>query len=199
MRNHRPLAVWVIGLTFVLGAGVRAYAKNARTLHVSSDALLNGKQLKEGEYKVQWETHSPSVTVTFLKGKHEMLTANGRWEDRDMVAPGDTIVYDTNSDGSMKVLEIRLAGSRKAIVFGESGPQSQVTQPGAQNAKLGTSNAPADEARLARIQFVGKPTVRMPTQNLSSNGQAWAPPLFNFAQPVSLAQDRPAPPRASRW
>ena len=124
MRNIRPLAVWAIGLALVLGAGVRAYAKNARTFHLDSDAFLNGKQLKEGDYRVQWESHSPTVTVTFLQGKHEVLTANGRWEDRNSVALGDTIVYDTNPDGSRKVLEIRLAGSREAIVFGESSPQS---------------------------------------------------------------------------
>jgi hypothetical protein len=124
MRNKRPLAVWVIGLAFLLGAGVRAYGKNARTFHLHHDALLNGQQLKEGEYKVQWESHNPTVTVTFLQGKHEVLTANGRWENRNSVADGNTIVYETNSDGSRKVLEIRLAGSREAIVFGESSPQS---------------------------------------------------------------------------
>jgi hypothetical protein len=107
-------------LAFVLAIGVFAFAKDARSLHLNFDALLNGKELRQGDYRVQWESHSPQVTVSFLQGKNTVATAEGRWVDRDMTSPSNTVVYDTNPNGSRTILEIRLAGLKQAIVFGEA-------------------------------------------------------------------------------
>lgn len=139
------------------------------------------------------------MTVTFLHGKQETATANGRWEDRDKAAPGNTIVYDTKPDGSWSVREIRLAGSRQVIVFDNSSPQSQVVKPGTQTAKLVTTNRLSDAAKLSRIRFVGKPDAHPRTQDRGVFDPTWAQPVFNFMQPVMPPNSDRAEPRHSPW
>lgn len=125
MPSKKSLVTSIVGLAFVLVIAVPAFAKNARSIHLGSDAFLNGNQLKEGDYKVQWESHSPEVSVTFSQKKSIVAAAQGRWVDRGVTYSSNTVVYDTNPDGSRTILEIRLAGLKQAIVFGEAASSSQ--------------------------------------------------------------------------
>ena len=114
-----------VTVAILLMATLSAVARNARTLKVAYSASLSGKELAAGEYNVAWETHSPSATVTFTQKKQVVATVEGKWVDRDTKYPANAVVYSTNPDGSRTILEIRFAGLKGALVFGQESTPSQ--------------------------------------------------------------------------
>jgi len=113
-----------VTLAILLMAALSAVAQNTRTLKVPYAASLNGKQLAAGEYTVTWATHSPEATVNFVQKKAVVVTAEGKWVDRDTKYQANAVVYSNNSDGSRTILEVRFAGMKGALVFGEESPRS---------------------------------------------------------------------------
>jgi hypothetical protein len=113
-----------VTLGILLMAALSAVAQNARTLKVPYSASLKGKQLAAGEYKVTWQTHSPEATVNFMQKKAVVATVEGKWVDRDTKYEANAVVYSNNPDGSRTILEVRFAGLKGALVFGEESPQS---------------------------------------------------------------------------
>ena len=97
-----------------------ALAKNSRTVAFGYPATLNGTPIAAGHYEVSWQTHSPEATVTIADGKRVVVAANGRWEERKTKYENNAVVYDTKSDGSRVIIEIRFAGLAGALVFGDT-------------------------------------------------------------------------------
>ena len=46
-----------------------------------------------------------------------MVTAMGKWVERDTMYKADALVYSNNADGSHTLIEIRFAGSKQALIF----------------------------------------------------------------------------------
>ena len=113
-----------VTLAILLMAALSAVAQNARTLKLPYSASVNGKQLAAGEYKVTWETHSPEATVNFAQKKEVVATVQGKWVDRDTKYEANAVVYSNNPDGSRTIMEVRFAGLKGALVFGEESPKS---------------------------------------------------------------------------
>ena len=111
-------------LAILLMATLSAVAQNARTLKLPYSASVNGKQLAAGEYKVTWETHSPEATVNFAQKREVVATVEGKWVDRDTKYEANSVVYSMNPDGSRTIMEVRFAGLKGALVFGEESPKS---------------------------------------------------------------------------
>jgi uncharacterized protein YfaP (DUF2135 family) len=124
MKLGRSVGRLTVTLAILLMAALSAVAQNARTLKVPYSASLKGKQLAAGEYKVTWQTHSPEATVNFMQKKAVVATVEGKWVDRDTKYEANAVVYSNNPDGSRTILEVRFAGLKGALVFGEESPQS---------------------------------------------------------------------------
>src|SRR5271157_87646 len=124
MKLGRSVGRLTVTLAILLMAALSAVAQNARTLKVPYSASLKGKQLAAGEYKVTWQTHSPEATVNFMQKKAVVATVQGKWVDRDTKYEANAVVYSNNPDGSRTILEVRFAGLKGALVFGEESPQS---------------------------------------------------------------------------
>ena len=118
MARHGHWTKGVLVMFFM--AIAPAFAKNSRNLSFASPATLNGTPIPAGDYQVTWQTHSPEATVTIANGKRLVIAANGRWEERNIAYESSAVVYDMKSDGSRAIVEIRFAGLRGALVFGES-------------------------------------------------------------------------------
>src|SRR6266404_2226009 len=119
MARTEQFTKGVLVLALLVCASAAAFAKNSRGLTLNSAATLNGTSLAAGEYSVKWQTHSPEATVT-LTGKnsnHSATTVEGRWEERNAKYENDEVVFDTKSDGSRAIIEIRFAGLKGALVF----------------------------------------------------------------------------------
>jgi len=78
---------------------------------------LNGNKLPAGFYEISWVTYSPEATVTFVRAGQVMVTAMGKFVERDTKSRADVLVYSNNADGSHTLLEIRFAGRKQALVF----------------------------------------------------------------------------------
>ncbi len=118
LQGHFKKVSMVVAM--LVFASVSALAKNSKTLRIAYDATLNGTRIPAGYYEVTWQTHSPEATVTLADSKRVVVSTNGRWEARNIKYENNAVVYDTNDDGSRTILEIRFAGLKGALVFGES-------------------------------------------------------------------------------
>jgi len=119
MDIRRYLGTSILSLGLLLAFGIPGLAKNSRTLDLGHEAVLSGKTLPAGKYVVKWEAHSPQVTVEFAQHHKVVLSAGGRVEDRGKTYDSNMVVYDTASDGSMTISEIRFAGSSEVLVFNQ--------------------------------------------------------------------------------
>jgi hypothetical protein len=108
---------WGLLIFVVLALNLSAWANNGRTLPFRTEVILNGSKLPSGFYEISWVSHSPEATVTFVKAGQVMVTAMGRWVERDAKYRADALVYTNNPDGSHTLLEIRFAGRKQALVF----------------------------------------------------------------------------------
>src|SRR5438552_3511162 len=119
MKARRTYATLIATLLAVGSVGsTPSLARDSRYLKVAYSAVLNGKEIPAGEYRVSWKTHSPEATIAFARGGEVMLTVEGRWTDRQVRYERNTVVYNLNPDGSRTILEIRFAGLRSVLVFG---------------------------------------------------------------------------------
>ena len=94
--------------TFALAAASAAESHRV-TLH--SPAVLNGQELKAGDYRLELD----GAKAVLKKGK-EVATANVRVESADQKYASTAVRYATG-DGKNNINEIRLGGTRTRIVF----------------------------------------------------------------------------------
>lgn len=123
MNLKKTLSVSIVAMSLFVAAGFAAGAaaqpKDAGNLILRYDAMIAGTHLTGGKYKIQWKTHSPEATVTFLHGSKVVATAEGKVVDRGTKYDSNQVVYDQNADGTRVVSEIRFGGSSEVIVFKE--------------------------------------------------------------------------------
>ena len=108
-----------LSVGLLLAASIPGLAKNSHTVTLGHNAVLSGTSLAAGRYSIRWETHSPEATVQFVQHHKVVLTAEGRVEQRDKKYERNAVVYNTAPDGTMSLLELRFAGSRKVLVFNQ--------------------------------------------------------------------------------
>ena len=113
-----PVRGLILGLTLLV-AGATAFAKDSRSLNIPNAASVGGKQIEAGRYDIGWEEGSPETTVTLSKGKTVVATLRGTIVEGDRKHDRNMVVYVGNPDGSLTISEIRFAGSKTAIVFGQ--------------------------------------------------------------------------------
>jgi len=116
----RLVPVIVVAGLIATSAFAKNGAKSEKKVTLSQTAALNGVAIPAGSYNVTWSAESGDPTVTFVKGKEAVATAQARWVDRDTKYEQNQVLYSNNSDGSRTIIEIRFAGMNRALVFGDS-------------------------------------------------------------------------------
>jgi hypothetical protein len=119
MDIRKYLGTSILAAALLLASGIPGLAKNSRTVALTHDAVLSGKTLPAGKYVVQWEAHSPQAAVEFAQGHKVVLSTEGRFEDRGKKYNSNMVVYDSASDGTSTISEIRFAGSSEVLVFNQ--------------------------------------------------------------------------------
>ena len=117
MSIRKYLGASILSVTLLLACSIPIFAKNSRTVALTHDAVLSGKTLPAGTYVVEWQAHSPQATVEFIQDHKVVFTAAGKLEDRGKKYYPNQVVYDTASDGTNSIFEIRFAGSSEVLVF----------------------------------------------------------------------------------
>ncbi len=118
MRSFRSF-VSILALAVAILPAIPAFAKNARSILLPSNVVLNGTHLESGRYTIRWESHSPTLTVSIVQGKKTVATASATMVERGEAYPTNEVVTNSASDGTQVLKEIRFAGSRQVIVFSE--------------------------------------------------------------------------------
>ena len=119
MNIRKCLGTSVLSVALLLASGIPALATHSATVTLSHDLVLNGTSLPGGQYTVWWETNSSGATIEFVQHHKVVLSTEGRVEERSKGYDHDAVVYNTASDGTMSLVEIRFAYSNKVLVFNQ--------------------------------------------------------------------------------
>jgi len=119
MGIRRHLWTLILPVALFAASGIPGLAKDSRTVALTHDTVLNGTTLPAGRYLVQWKAHSPRATVEFAHGRKVVFTTECRLEDRSKKYTSSTVLYDTASNGTVTLSEIRFAGSSQVLVFSQ--------------------------------------------------------------------------------
>lgn len=119
MTLKKILQLTMIALAFTIAVGAQAKAKDSRNVVLRYDATVAGSHLASGSYNVQWQTHSPGATVSFMQGSNVVATAEGKVTDRGRKYSSSEVVYDEAANGARAILEIRFKGSSEVIEFNQ--------------------------------------------------------------------------------
>jgi hypothetical protein len=117
MRKYLGTSVLSVGL--LLASGIPALAKEARTVTLFHDVVLNGTVLRAGKCSVEWQTHSPEATVEIVRHHKVVVATEGRVEERPTTYNRDAVVYNTASNGTVSIIEFRFAGSKTVLVLNQ--------------------------------------------------------------------------------
>jgi hypothetical protein len=82
---------------------------------------LNGAQVPAGTYELTWETQGSAARATLWKDGRFVATAPGAWVKSGFRYSEDAALLRVNPEGSKSLVEIRIAGTARAIVFDPAG------------------------------------------------------------------------------
>jgi len=119
MDIRKYLGTSILSLALLLAAGIPGLAKDSRTVTLNHDAVLSGTTLPAGRYVIRWEAQSPRATVEFARDHKVVLSTECKFEDRGKKYTSNMVVYDTGSNGTSTINEIRFAGSSEVLVFNQ--------------------------------------------------------------------------------
>jgi hypothetical protein len=129
MRDRRPdhgenmkRNIVVFTALILLAASIPAHAKKnpPRAFQLRDVVTLNGAQVPAGIYQLTWETHGSTARVTLSKDGKFVATAEGISVRSGVKYLEDEALLRVNSDGTRSLIEIRMAGASRAIVFNHS-------------------------------------------------------------------------------
>ena len=116
---RRSLSVVIFALFCTIAVGAQAQAKDSSKMDLHLDATVAGSHLASGSYTVQWQTHSPEATVSFLRGNKVVAEAEGKVTDRGSKYKSNEVVFSENVSGARTIMEIRFKGSSEVIEFNQ--------------------------------------------------------------------------------
>lgn len=108
----------VMGFALLLASS--AFAATKGHLALQGPTLVNGTQLKAGEYNVQWEGTGPDVEVSILQGKKVLAKATAKIVELKARAQNDSAVVNNNTDGTSSLSEVHFAGKTTALELSQS-------------------------------------------------------------------------------
>ncbi len=117
MRLRRIAQLTVFALAITAAVGAQAKSKDLKNMVLNYNATVGGTHLASGNYSVQWQTHSPEATVTFLHDGKAVGTAEGKLVDRGTKFSSDSVMYDELPGGGRAIREIRFKGSSEVLEF----------------------------------------------------------------------------------
>jgi len=106
-------------LQTVLATTLCARPDHARLLYFPLPILVNGAEVPKGIYEITWETHELSALVTLSKNGGFVAGGKGTWVKQGTKYLENALLLRVNPDGTRSLVEIRLAGSKKTIVFAD--------------------------------------------------------------------------------
>jgi hypothetical protein len=107
-------------ILLVVLVAASAFAKNGKQVTLNQAADVNGATLVPGSYHVTWSAPGGDPTVSFMKGKLTVASAQAKWVDRGIKYQSDAVIYSNEGNGASHIIEIRFAGMAQALVFSDA-------------------------------------------------------------------------------
>jgi hypothetical protein len=111
------VAALIVLVLLVASFQVAAKENPPRAFQLPEVVILNGAQVPAGTYELNWETHGSNVRVTLSKDGQFVATAPGIWTKNGVKYTEDEALVRVNSDGTKSLIEVRIKGAAKSIVF----------------------------------------------------------------------------------
>ncbi|MEO5936682.1 MAG: hypothetical protein ABIP81_05670 [Terriglobales bacterium] len=109
---------WSMLLTLALVVGLTGSAfAGSGSFTVVSDSTLQGKTLRPGNYQAKWDANG-EISISGDNG--DKFKVEGQVVERSEKAARTSILKTNDDSGSSQVLEVRFAGKKTVLVFGES-------------------------------------------------------------------------------
>jgi hypothetical protein len=161
MKGPTSIRAFVATSVVFLVASLTAYARQSRSFELAQPVSLAGTEIVPGVYEVEWQAHSPEVTVTLRAGKRTMATATGKWVERQVKYNRDALICQTGEGRLARVLEVQFAGKSQVLVLDEPASEAQMTSiliPLCAVSARGDETRPGPGDGCKRIHFLGQPT-----------------------------------------
>lgn len=113
----------VAGLAFLLASS--AFAATKASLELQSPTMVNGTQLKAGDYKLEWDGTGPDVEVSILQGKKVVAKVPAKVVELKNRADANSTVVSNNTDGTATLTGVHFAGKTTALELPQSGDGMQ--------------------------------------------------------------------------
>jgi hypothetical protein len=115
--------------SFLLGAALilasSAFAASKASVQLTNPVMINGTQLKAGDYKVQWEGAGPDVEVSFMQGKTVVAKTSAHVVNLDNAPSNNAAVVRRSDDGTNTLSGVRFEGKKIALEIGNSNDNMQ--------------------------------------------------------------------------
>jgi hypothetical protein len=122
MSNNMKFAT--VSKSLVMGAALllasSAFAGTKANLALPYPTVVNGTQLKPGDYKLEWEGAGPNVEVSVIRGKNVVAKIPARVVDLPSASANNAAVTNKNSDGTIALTGARFEGKKFALEIGDS-------------------------------------------------------------------------------
>jgi hypothetical protein len=99
-------------MSFAMLFATNAYAANKGSLHVQSTTMAGQTQLAAGEYTVQREGAGLDVELRIKLHNRVKATVPAKVIPLDQPLREDVAILDTDSNGGLRLLEIRFSGKK---------------------------------------------------------------------------------------
>jgi hypothetical protein len=106
-------------LCIFLVASLPTWAKYNPPLRLllQNNITMNGVEVPAGSYDLTWEDRTSTVQVSLWKDGKFFAMAHGAWVKNAAKYAEDMALVRVNSDGTRSLIEIRVAGMKRAIVL----------------------------------------------------------------------------------
>lgn len=109
MKLSRLSAVF-LGSSLLLAASAFAGPTNKRSIHLAEPITVAGKQLRAGDYKVEWTESADSVQLNFVRGKEVVATLSAKVVSVKNANVRDGYETEHAQDGSLSLKQIFFSG-----------------------------------------------------------------------------------------
>jgi hypothetical protein len=107
----------VVGFALVLVSSALAATKG--NLELQSPTVVNGTQLKAGDYKLEWDGTGPDVQVSFLQGRKVVAKVPAKVVELKTKAAANSAII-SNADGKPSLEGVHFAGKTTALELPQS-------------------------------------------------------------------------------
>jgi hypothetical protein len=98
----------------VLSLAACAFAAD-KSITVSGPTNFNGKAIQPGEYKLNYEIKGSVAEMKLMRGGKTVATATGQVIEMKDPAAYNSVVNQSNPDGTSNIIEIQFAKQKTAI------------------------------------------------------------------------------------